>query len=514
MRALISVSDKTGVSDFARALAAAGLEVLSTGGTFRHLREAGIPAREVADATGFPEILDGRVKTLHPAIHGGILARRGDPAHVAQLAAHGLVPIAVVAVNLYPFATVAANGEASHDDLIENIDIGGVSLLRSAAKNHGDVFVVCEPADYARVAEAVASPGADHSVLRRELARKAFAHTAAYDAAIARVFAERIAPADDLPETLALALPRALPLRYGENPHQRAALYRDASVREASVVGARQLQGKELSYNNILDADGALDAARDFAALAPAAAVIVKHGNPCGIALGDTPAEAWRAALACDPDSAFGGIVALTAAVDGETARGLGELFLEVVIAPAYTPEALEVLARKKNVRVLETGPWGPKARGLQLRGVVGGVLAMDRDLGMVEAADLRCVTKAQPTEADLAALLFAWRCAKWVKSNAIVYADARATIGIGAGQMARVDSARIGALKARRPLAGCCLASDAFFPFRDAIDAAAAHGVRAIVQPGGSMRDAEVIAAADEHGMVMVFTGMRHFRH
>ncbi|MDX2175250.1 MAG: bifunctional phosphoribosylaminoimidazolecarboxamide formyltransferase/IMP cyclohydrolase [Candidatus Sumerlaeia bacterium] len=519
MRALISVHDKTGLADFARTLAEAGVELLSTGGTARHLREAGLAVRDVADVTGAPEMLDGRVKTLHPAVHGGILARRDRPEHLAQLEAHGMAPIDLVVVNLYSFRETAADPRATPEDVIEQIDIGGVALLRAAAKNFAAVAVVCDPSDYAAVAASVRHGGAVPEPLRRQLAAKAFRHTADYDAAIAGWFhsgagTESGATEGGAAPFLELRWPLATSLRYGENPHQAAALYRDPQCRETNLAAARQLQGKELSYNNILDGDGALETARDFLDFPEPVVVIVKHGNPCGIARGATVLEAYRRALECDPVSAFGGIIAITQGVDGDAAAEMAELFLEVVIAPSFTDAAREAFAKKKNLRLLETGAFTPKMPARQLRSITGGLLAMDRDLGHVTAQQLRAVTKAKPSEEDLAALLFSWRCAKWVKSNAIVYTDGMATVGIGAGQMSRVDSARFGAEKARKPLAGGYLASDAFFPFRDGIDAAAAHGVKAVIQPGGSMRDDEVIAAADEHGMVMVFTGMRHFRH
>jgi len=513
MRALLSVNDKTGLIDFAKVLHARSIELIATGGTARALRDAGLPILDIAEVTGFPEMLDGRVKTLHPAIHGGLLARRDLPAHMEAIAQHDITPIDFVIVNLYPFAAAAANAALAEPEVIEQIDIGGPSMLRSAAKNFAAVTVVCDPSDYAGITEELNRSGACSLETRRRLAAKVFAHTAAYDATIAEYFA-RTSPAELLGANFTLTGTRVQALRYGENPHQSAAFYRTGGRAETSLTTARQLQGKELSYNNILDGDGALEAVREFADLAPAACVVVKHGNPCGIALGATPHEAFSRARETDPDSAFGGIVALTVPLDEATARACAEMFLEVIIAPECLPEAHEVLSAKKNLRVLETGPFTQRHRTQLVRSVTGGFLVMDRDLGCVTAGELKVVTRRAPSDEDLAGLLFAWRCAKWVKSNAVVYTNRYATLGIGAGQMSRVDSARIGALKSRASLDGCFLASDAFFPFRDGIDSAAKHGVRAVIQPGGSVRDAEVIAAADEHDIAMVFTGMRHFRH
>jgi phosphoribosylaminoimidazolecarboxamide formyltransferase/IMP cyclohydrolase len=513
--ALISVSNKSGLVDFARELAGMGVRLLSTGGTARHLRDAGIPVEDVASVTNFPEMLDGRVKTLHPAIHGGLLARRDLPQHMQAIEQHGIAPIDLVVVNLYPFAETVARPNVTPEEAIEQIDIGGPSMLRSAAKNHAAVTVICDPSDYAVVLEELKENGETSHSTRVYLAAKVFQQTALYDGMIG-AWMERHASGDaeKLPEVLTLAAPREIDLRYGENPHQRAAFYRDPDCHETSVATARLLQGKALSYNNILDAEGALEMVRDFADLAPAATVIVKHSNPCGIALGSTPLESYDRARETDPDSAFGGIIALTTEVDAPTAARICETFNEVVIAPSYTEEAKQILSSKKNMRVMETGPFTPKHRSLLVRGVVGGILATDRDLGLVTKSQLKVVSKIQPTDEDLDGLLFAWRCVKWVKSNAIVYTDRVSTIGIGAGQMSRVDSSRIGAQKARRSLQGAFMASDAFFPFRDNIDTAAKTGIRGVIQPGGSVRDDEVIAAANEHGIVMVFTGMRHFRH
>ncbi len=526
-RALLSVSDKTGLVDFAAKLAASGVELVSTGGTAAALRAGGLTVRDVSEVTGFPEILDGRVKTLHPAIHGGLLALTSKPEHMKTVAEHGIGLIDLVVVNLYPFAETISNAETTLAQAVEQIDIGGPSMLRSASKNFGRITVVCDPADYDEVLEDIGENDGDtSSALRARLAAKVFLHTGNYDLTIAQYLAAQplaaegnatVEESDDAPAFPAVwttALPLEQQLRYGENPHQAAAFYRDPSVVETSVARAKQLQGKHLSYNNILDTEGALEAVRDFADLAKAACVIVKHSNPCGIATGETPLKAYDSARETDPDSAFGGIVAFSCDVDGETAKRVAETFNEVVIAPGYTRDALEALSAKKNMRVLATGPFTEKRPMRLARGVVGGVLAMDRDLGLVKAADLKLVTAAAPTHQDLKALLFAWRCVKWVKSNAIVYTSESATLGIGAGQMSRVDAAKFGVAKARADLKGCYMASDAFFPFRDSVDAAAEHGVRGIIQPGGSIRDEEVIAAANEHSITMVLTGMRHFRH
>ncbi len=518
-RALISVSDKTGLAAFGRFLAERGVEILSTGGSARALAEAGVPVVEVSAHTGFPEIMDGRVKTLHPKIHGGILARRDLAAHREAMAAHGIAPIDLVVVNLYPFEETVARGAAAAD-CIENIDIGGPSMIRSAAKNHAFVTVVVDPADYQAVMdEMAANDGATGPELRARLARAAFARTAAYDAAIARWMAERGGEA--LPETLALSLERRALLRYGENPHQEAALYVGGPARPG-VASATQVQGKALSYNNLNDTDAAFELVAEFAE--PAVAII-KHANPCGVAIAASPAEAFRKALACDPVSAFGGIVALNRPLDGEAAAEIAKLFVEVVIAPEADAAARECLAAKKNLRLLVTGAMpDPADGGLALRSIAGGMLAQTRDTGRVGADDLKVVTKRAPSEAEIADLLFAFTVCKHVKSNAIVYAKNGATVGVGAGQMSRVDSARIAAAKAREAAAaageresrteGSVVASDAFFPFADGLLAAAEAGARAVIQPGGSMRDDEVIAAADEKGLAMVFTGLRHFRH
>jgi phosphoribosylaminoimidazolecarboxamide formyltransferase/IMP cyclohydrolase len=512
-RALISVSDKTGVVDFARRLSAAGLEILSTGGTAKALAAAGVPVREVSDFTGAPEILDGRVKTLHPRVHGGILGRP-TPAHRAEMQQAGLVPIDVVVVNLYPFRETVARG-APFDEVIENIDIGGPAMIRSAAKNHERVAVLVDPADYAVVLEEIDRDGEVSAATRFRLARKAFAHTAAYDGAIASHLgrlAAPDAPLADFPESLHVSGTLARALRYGENPHQKAAFYAlSGGPGGPSLARAEVLQGKELSYNNLLDLDAALRLCAEFAA--PAAAII-KHNNPCGVATAATLVEAYRRARETDPVSAYGGIVAVNRPVDGELARELSETFLECVIAPSYEPEALSALAAKKNLRLL-AGAVAPEAAGaVEIRSVAGGFLVQDRDRATAAAADAKVVSKRAPTPDEIADLDFAWRVCKHVKSNAIVFAAGGRTLGIGAGQMSRVDSVRIAVSKARAPLAGSVVASDAFFPFADGVEEAAKAGARAVIQPGGSVRDAEAVAAADEHGMVMVLTGERHFRH
>ncbi|UFN47624.1 bifunctional phosphoribosylaminoimidazolecarboxamide formyltransferase/IMP cyclohydrolase [Roseomonas sp. OT10] len=520
-RALLSVSDKAGLVEFARALVAHGAEILSTGGTAAAIRAAGLPVKDVSEHTGFPEILDGRVKTLVPQVHGGILFRRDVPAHVAQAEEHAIAPIDLVCVDLYPFeATVAkfSQGGASFEDCIENIDIGGPAMIRSAAKNHDHVVVLTAPAQYGAVVDALATGGTTLAQ-RRGFAAAAYARTAAYDSAIAAWFARQ--QGETFPPRLAFAGVRKQTLRYGENPHQSAAFYVDGSARRG-IATAEQVQGKELSYNNLNDTDAAFEAVAEFEA---PAIVIVKHANPCGVALGGDLAGAWEAALRCDPVSAFGGIVAANRTLDAAAAEKIAAIFTEVVIAPDADAEARAIFARKKNLRLLLTGGLPDAgAPGLTFRSVSGGFLAQSRDAGRIGAADLKVVTRRAPTEAELADLLFAFRVCKHVKSNAIVYAKGGATVGIGAGQMSRVDSARIAAWKSAEaakaagldtPLAqGSVVASDAFFPFADGLEAAASAGATAVIQPGGSMRDAEVIAAADAAGLAMVMTGMRHFRH
>jgi phosphoribosylaminoimidazolecarboxamide formyltransferase/IMP cyclohydrolase len=518
-RALISVSDKTGLVDFARALATRGVMLISTGGTARALGEAGIKVEDVASVTRFPEMLDGRVKTLHPAIHGGILARRDLSEHQTALAQHGIATIDLVVVNLYPFAETVARG-APFEECIENIDIGGPSLIRAAAKNHDFVTVVTDPADYGLVLDEMgANDGATTPALRRRLAGIAYARTAAYDAAIAQWFAaER---GETFPETLAIGGALKQRLRYGENPHQEAAFYLGGRKRPG-VATAQQLQGKELSFNNLNDTDAAYELVAEFDA--PAVAII-KHANPCGVATGEDLRQAYAKALACDPVSAYGGIIAVNRPLDAATAEAVAKLFAEVVIAPEITPEARALLARKSALRILEAGALpDPTAPGTTLRSLAGGYLLQTRDNGRVRADQLKVVTKRAPSPTEVADLLFAFRVAKHVKSNAIVYAKSGATVGIGAGQMSRIDSSRIAAWKAseaghaaglaQSPTQGSVVASDAFFPFADGLEAAVAAGATAVIQPGGSVRDQEVIAAADKAGIAMVLTGMRHFRH
>ena len=516
-RALISVSDKTGLVDFARALAARGVEILSTGGSAKAIRDAGVAVREVSEHTGFPEILDGRVKTLVPQVHGGILGRRDLPGHVAQMQQHGIAPIDLVAVNLYPFEATVARG-ADFDECVENIDIGGPAMIRSAAKNHLFVAVLTEAAQYAEVLAELEASGGTTLALRRRLAGEAFSRTAAYDAAIAAWFAAQ--REEVFPARLTIAGTLKQGLRYGENPHQQAAFY--VTGQRPGVATAKQVQGKELSYNNLNDTDAAFECVADFA---PPTVVIMKHANPCGVASAASLADAWDAALRCDPVSAFGGIVAVNRTLDEATAMRIAAIFTEVIIAPDATEGALAALARKKNLRVLLTGGLPDAAApGITFRSVAGGFLAQSRDAGQVSRETLKVVTKRPPTEAELDDLLFGFRVCKHVKSNAIVYARGGATVGIGAGQPNRVDSARIGAWKSEeaaraaglsgRLTEGSVVASDAFFPFADGLEAAVAAGATAVIQPGGSLRDAEVIAAADAAGIAMVLTGMRHFRH
>jgi phosphoribosylaminoimidazolecarboxamide formyltransferase/IMP cyclohydrolase len=509
-RALISVSDKSGLVEFARALTAHGTEILSTGGSAKALRDAGIPATEVSDHTGFPEILDGRVKTLVPQIHGGILGRRDVPAHLAQMEAHDIVPIDLVAVNLYPFeATVAAG--AAFADCVENIDIGGPALIRAAAKNHDFVTVLTAPEHYGMVLAELAAHGGTSLTTRRALAAAAYSRTASYDSAIATWFAGQNGV--DFPENYTIAGALKQTLRYGENPHQSAAFY--TTGMRHGVATARQIQGKELSYNNFNDTDAAFECVAEFA---EPTIVIVKHANPCGVASAKTVTAAWDAALACDPVSAFGGIVALNRALDEETAAKIATIFTEVIIAPAATEGAKAVLAAKKNLRLLVTGGVpDPAAAAQNFKSIAGGFLLQTRDSGRSAPADWKIVTRRAPTDDEIADMSFAFRVCKHVKSNAIIYAKNGATLGIGAGQMNRLDSARIAAWKAQAgglDTQGCVVASDAFFPFADGLEAAIAAGASSVIQPGGSIRDAEVIAAADAAGVAMVFTNMRHFRH
>ncbi len=516
-RALISVSEKTGIVEFSRELAGYGVEILSTGGTAKLLREAGLAVKDVSEFTGFPEMLDGRVKTLHPKVHGGLLGMRGNPEHVATMKAHGIEPIDMVVVNLYPFEATVAKPDCTLEDAIENIDIGGPTMLRSAAKNNADVTVVVDHNDYRRVLDEMkASGGAVSRETNFLLAVKVYQHTAAYDGAISNWLGARTGEGvAAYPDTLTLQFKKAQGMRYGENPHQSAAFYVERDVKDASVATARQLQGKELSYNNIGDTDAALECVKQFSE--GPACVIVKHANPCGVAIGGTLLDAYDRAYKTDPESAFGGIIAFNGELDEETAKAIVDRqFVEVIIAPTVSQKAIEVVAAKKNVRLLSCGQWQaePLPR-LDCKRVNGGLLVQDTDLAL--HGDLKVVTKRVPTEKEMIDLLFTWRVAKFVKSNAIVYGKDGMTIGVGAGQMSRVNSARIAAIKAEHAglqVAGAVMASDAFFPFRDGIDNAAQVGITAVIQPGGSMRDEEVIAAADEHGMAMVFTAMRHFRH
>ncbi len=522
--ALISVSDKTGLIDFARKLTAYGFALLSTGGTARALRDAGLGVEDVAEFTGFPEMLDGRVKTLHPKIHAGLLARRDDPDHQRQMERHGLRAIDLLVVNLYPFEATAARPGASFEELIENIDIGGPTLVRAAAKNFTGVGVITSPSDYEEVARELESTRQLSLATRWELARRSFDRIAAYDAAIAATLARvqlqgevwHYTPAGregEFPESLALRYRKLSSLRYGENPHQRAALYGDPQD-PSGLVWGRCLQGKELSYNNWVDLDACWALAGEFEA--PAAAII-KHTNPAGCATADTLEEAWRRALACDPVSAFGSVVGINRKLDADTAREISKLFVECIAAPGYDAEALHILSAKKQLRLVEVpapAPSRPATAAWRLKTVPGGVLAQDDDRASLDPAQLKVVTKRAPTAEEMASLEFGWKVAKHVKSNAIVLTRGTQTVGVGAGQMSRVDSVRLAVMKAQSPVQGTVLASDAFFPFPDGVEEAARNGVTAVMQPGGSVRDAEVIAACDQHGLAMVFTGFRHFRH
>jgi phosphoribosylaminoimidazolecarboxamide formyltransferase/IMP cyclohydrolase len=513
-RALLSVTDKAGLVDFARKLASLHIELISTGGTAKLLRDSGIPVKDISELTGFPEMLDGRVKTLHPKVHGGILHRREDPKHVAAIAEHGIAPIDMVVVNLYAFEKTASKPGARFEELIENIDIGGPSMIRSAAKNFHDVAIVTSPGDYGSIADELVRSGGMLSLLTKwHLAQKAFATTAAYDSAIAsaleRISADdfRLPPQNDaFPSTLRFSFQKVLDLRYGENPHQKAAMYSDGSG--TGVANARQLQGKELSYNNIVDLQAAWDLAQEFEE--PVCAII-KHTNPCGTATGKTLAEAYVRALECDPVSAFGGVIGVNRPIDAAAAEEMHKLFLEVIAAPAFDEAAKAKFASKKNLRLVELVPAQQK---WILKNVSGGMLVQDTDVRALQEADLKVVTKRAPSPQEARALLFAWKVCKHVKSNAIVYARDGQTVGVGAGQMSRVDSAKIGAMKAQLPLQGTVAASDAFFPFPDGVEEIAKAGATAIIQPGGSQRDPEVIEAADRLGLAMLFTGVRHFRH
>jgi phosphoribosylaminoimidazolecarboxamide formyltransferase/IMP cyclohydrolase len=514
-RALVSVSDKSGIADFARGLAALGVQILSTGGTARLLEKEGIPVTEVSAHTGFPEMLDGRVKTLHPAIHGGLLARRDRREHMAAIDAAGIAPIDLVVVNLYPFQATVADPDSRLEDAIENIDIGGPAMLRSAAKNHAGVAAVVDPADYAKVLEELRAGGEVSAATRFALATKAFAHTAAYDGAIASYLSSLDADGArrPYPGVLSLQFTKLQDMRYGENPHQSAAFYRDAHPAAGGIAHYSQIQGKDLSYNNVADADAAWECVKS---LAEPACVIVKHANPCGVALGKGPLEAYRKAFRTDPASAFGGILAFNRTLDGAAAAAIGRQFAEVIVAPRLDAGARAELARRQNLRVLDVA-LAHEANAIELKRVGGGLLVQSPDARGIGPGELKVVTKKKPGRAQLADLLFAWRVAKFVKSNAIVFAKGGMTLGVGAGQTSRIDSARIAALKARSAglaLKGSVAASDAFFPFRDGLDAVVKAGAVAVIQPGGSVRDDEVIAAADRHGVAMVFTGVRHFRH
>ena len=520
-RALLSVTDKAGLVDFARALASSGVELVSTGGTSKALRDAGLSVRDISDLTGFPEMLDGRVKTLHPKVHGGILHIRNNPEHVAAVEAHDIEPIDMVVVNLYAFEKTAQRPGVAFADVIENIDIGGPSMVRSAAKNFEDVAIVTAVEDYPALAEELAAnSGSLSRATRWRLAKQAFAVTAAYDAGIATALESIVEPSgpavfshDELPPTLRVIDPLAKALRYGENPHQKAALYVDGSGK--GVAAAKQLQGKELSYNNIVDLDACWELVSEFDAASDAAVAIIKHTNPCGASTGATVLEAYRRALEADPVSAFGGVIGINREVDAEAAEEIAKLFVEAIVAPSFTPQALERFAAKKNLRLIQIIPAEtPRV----LKQVSGGVLVQDADSVRATEAELKLVTERKPTAEEMRALLFSWRVCKHVKSNAIVYARFAEghgqTVGIGAGQMSRVDAARFGAMKAVLPLAGTVAASDAFFPFADGLETVANAGATAVIQPGGSVRDAEVIEAANRLGVAMVFTGVRHFRH
>ncbi len=516
-QALLSVSDKTGLIDFARGLSALGVRLLSTGGTAKAIAEAGLPVTEVAAYTGFPEMLDGRVKTLHPKVHGGILARRDDPAHLAALGSHDIPTIDLVVVNLYPFRETVARPGCTLEEAIENIDIGGPAMVRSAAKNHADVGVVVDPGDYpALLAELRAHGATLSSATRFALAQKAFSHTAAYDGAISNYLTARDATgaAQAFPSRFNWQGTKLQDMRYGENPHQQAAFYRDEVPAPGTMATARQLQGKEMSYNNVSDSDAAWECVQVFP---EPACVIVKHANPCGVALAASPLEAYRKAFATDPTSAFGGIIAFNREVDAGVVDAVSAQFLEVLIAPSYSDDALVALTRKANVRVLAITPAAGGGNAWDIKRVGGGMLVQTADVDAIDARSLKVVTRIAPTPEQVADLLFAWRVAKFVKSNAIVYCGGGRTLGIGAGQMSRVDATRIAAIKAANAglsLSGSVVASDAFFPFRDGLDVVADNGAVAVIQPGGSVRDAEVIAAADERGIAMVCTGVRHFRH
>jgi phosphoribosylaminoimidazolecarboxamide formyltransferase / IMP cyclohydrolase len=514
-RALISVSDKSGIEDFAKKLTLMGVELLSTGGTYRLLQQAGIAVTEVSDYTGFPEMMDGRVKTLHPKVHGGILGRRGTDDQI--MLDHGIDAIDLVVVNLYPFEATVAKADCSLEDAVENIDIGGPTMVRAAAKNHRDVAIVVNSSDYGTLlTELEQNSGSLSYETRFDLAIRAYEHTAAYDGAIANHFGKLVAGGSkDYSRTFNLQMLKGEDLRYGENPHQTSAFYREKEPGQACIATAEQLQGKELSYNNIADTDAALECVKQFE---QPACVIVKHANPCGVAVAESISTAYKNAFATDPESSFGGIIAFNRELDADTAQQIvDKQFVEVIIAPSISAEALAITATKKNVRVLACGQWQSESGGSEYKKVTGGMLIQDRDTGIIGEADLKVVSALQPTPEQIRDALFTWKVAKYVKSNAIVYGKDLRTIGVGAGQMSRVNSARIAVIKAEHAgleVTGSVMASDAFFPFRDGIDNAAAAGVSCVIQPGGSIRDDEVIAAADEHNIAMLFTGMRHFRH
>lgn len=514
-RAILSVFNKEGIADFAEGLQSLGVEILSTGGTYKLLKEKGISVKEVSEQTGFPEMLDGRVKTLHPKIHGGILGRRDDPKHLGEMKSQGIDPIDLVVVNLYPFKETIAKPGVTLEEAIENIDIGGPTMLRSAAKNYRDVIVVVDPRDYTDILNELKKSDDGLSEAKRfALAQKVFFYTSDYDRAIFSYLQAREGKEEKFPDRLVLQFEKIQALRYGENPHQQAAFYKDAQVNEGLAI-AKQLWGKEMSYNNTLDTHAAFELAKEFR---EPAAVIVKHNNPCGVATGATLAEAYRKAKATDPVSAFGGVAAFNRPLDAETAKEITSTFMEVVIAPVIEKDALELFQKKKDLRILEAGERameGANSGRLDFRRVTGGLLVQEWDAAMIgDPKSLKVVSKRVPTDDELAALLFSWKVCKHVKSNAIIFARPGETVGIGAGQMSRVDSVKLATMKAQSPVQGCVMASDAFFPFRDGIDAAAQAGIVAVIQPGGSIRDPEIVQAVDEHRMAMVLTGFRHFRH
>jgi phosphoribosylaminoimidazolecarboxamide formyltransferase/IMP cyclohydrolase len=509
-RALISVSDKTGIAEFAKGLSELGIDIISTGGTTKVLKENGVPAKEVSDITGFPEILDGRVKTLHPKIHGGILALRSKKEHLEQLEEHGIGRIELVIANLYPFEQTVSRKSFKHDEAVENIDVGGPAMIRAAAKNYESVGVVVDPADYHEILKEFRRDKSLSLKTKERLATKAFQHTARYDALIAGYFQRKFGT-EMFPKFITLSFEKQMELRYGENPHQKASFYSDLESDETSVSKARKLQGREISYNNMLDADSALELLKEFD---ETSVVIVKHNNPCGVATDKSLKNAYLKAKATDPEAAFGGVVALNRVVDGDTAEQITSLLTDVVLAPTYSKDALEIFSKKKNMRVLELGEFSTKKRErMEVRSVNGGLLVEERNTKLL-MGEPRVVTKRKPTDVEMRALLFAWKVCKHVKSNAIVYAFEDRTVGIGAGQMKRSDASKLGAMKAIESLKGAVLASDAFFPFRDAVDVAADAGVTAVIQPGGSKNDQEIIDACNERSIAMVFTGIRHFKH